>query len=106
MAHASSVRVSRWRGRMSREFRRGRDLGERAVEHAKRSWPVLVVLLALIAGVLVLYEYRRALFGVDAPVRLAAGIALLILGWAAARVAGRVAARAIARRGFDTAGPI
>ena len=69
---------------MSRGFKLRRDLGERAVAHAKRSWPEFVILLGLIAGVLVLYAYRRALFGVDTPVRLAAGIALVILGWAAA----------------------
>jgi len=91
---------------MNRDFKVGRAMGERAVEHAKRLWPEFVMLLALIAGVLVLYTYRRALFGVDAPIRLAAGIALLILGWAAARVGGRIAARAIARRGVDMAGPI
>jgi small-conductance mechanosensitive channel len=84
----------------------GRDLGVRAVHRAKRSWPELVVLIGLITGVLVLYSYRRALFGVDAPVRLAAGIVLLILGWTAARVAGRMAANNIARRGVDMAGPI
>jgi small conductance mechanosensitive channel len=107
MAHASErARLSSRGRRMSREFKMGRDLGERAVEHAKRSWPEFVTLLALIAGVLVLYTNRRALFGVDTPVRLAAGIALLILGWAAARVGGRIAARAISRRGVDMAGPI
>ena len=92
--------------KVGREFKMGRDFGERAVERAKRQWPELIVLLALIAGVLVLYRYRRTLFGVDTPIRLAAGIALLILGWAAARVGGRIAARLIARRGVDMAGPI
>jgi small-conductance mechanosensitive channel len=91
---------------MPREFKVGRDLGERAVERARRQWPELVILLALITGVLVVYRYRRELFGVDAPVRMAAGVALLILGWGAARVGGRLAARAIARRGIDMAGPI
>ena len=91
---------------MRRDFRVGRDLGERAIEQAKRSWLELITLLVLIGGVLVLYAYRRALFGVDTPVRLAAGVALLILGWAAARLGGRAAARAIARRGVDMAGPI
>ena len=91
---------------MSREFKVGRDFGERAVERAKRQWPELLLLLVLIAGVLVLYRYRVALFGVDTPIRVAAGVALLILGWAAARVGGRLAAKAIARRGVDMAGPI
>ena len=91
---------------MHREFNAGRAFGERAVERARRQWPELLVLLALIIGVLVLYHYRRPLFGVDTPIRLAAGIALLILGWAAARVGGRIAARLFARRGVDMAGPI
>jgi small-conductance mechanosensitive channel len=91
---------------MNREFKVGRDLGERAVARAKRQWPEFVVLLVLIAGVLVVYGYRRALFGVDTPIRVAAGITLLILGWAAARVGGRLVARAMARRGVDMAGPV
>jgi small-conductance mechanosensitive channel len=91
---------------MQREFKVGRDLGERAVERARRQWPELVALLVLIAGLLVVYRYRLALFGVDTPVRVAVGIALLILGWAAARIGGRLAAWLVARRGVDMAGPV
>ena len=91
---------------MHRELNVGRAFGARAVERARRQWPELVVLLALIVGVLVLYHFRRPLFGLDTPIRLAAGIALVILGWAAARVGGRIAARRFARRGVDMAGPV
>jgi small-conductance mechanosensitive channel len=64
------------------------------------------VLATLVGLVYALYAYRRELFGTDAPVRIAAGIALLILGWALATVAGRSGAALLARRGVQLAGPL
>lgn len=81
------------------------ELRERAVQRARRAWRDLALLVPLVAGVLVLYSYRNALFGVDAPVRALAGIALVILGWALARAVGRLVTPTLARRNIDTAGP-
>jgi small conductance mechanosensitive channel len=77
-----------------------------AAEHARRAWRELAVLVPLIVGVLVVYDRRRSLFHTDTPVRIAAGVALVILGWACARAAGRAIGPAIARRGVSVYGPI
>lgn len=77
----------------------------RAVAQVRR-WPRLLILASLVGLVYVLYAYRRPLFGTDAPVRIAAGLALLILGWALATVAGRSGAALLARRGVQLAGPL
>jgi small conductance mechanosensitive channel len=78
---------------------------ERAAQRARRAWRDLALLLPAVAGVLVLYSYRGALFGMDAPVRALAGIALVILSWALARAVGRLVTPQLARRNIDTAGP-
>jgi small-conductance mechanosensitive channel len=52
----------------------------------------------MIAGVLVLYSYRRQLFGVDEPVRIATVVALVALGWQFARDLGRAAGPTLFRR--------
>ncbi len=56
--------------------------------------------LLLLAGVVLVYAHRRQLFGagLDAPVRAATVLALVVLGWALARDIGRVAAPAFFRR--------
>jgi small-conductance mechanosensitive channel len=76
------------------------------VERARRAWRELAVLVPLAAGVWVLYGYRRELFGTDVPVRIAAGMILLIVGWAAARAAAQAIGPALAKRGIAIAGPI
>jgi small conductance mechanosensitive channel len=81
------------------------DLRERASQRARRAWRELALLIPLVGGVLVVYSYRVKLFGVDTPVRIAAGIALLMLGWAVARAAGRAAEPALSRRNISLAGP-
>ena len=48
------------------------------------------MLLPLLAFVVTAYVFRRELFGVDRPVRLATAGALVILGWALARNLGRM----------------
>ena len=80
-------------------------LRSRATESA-RQWPRLIVLAVIIAAVYIAYAYRRRFFGVDVPVRIAAGIALLILGWAIATAAGRAARHVLARYGLQVAGPL
>src|SRR3954452_5657888 len=62
------------------------QLSARAVKRARIQ---TFILLPLIAAVLVVYSYRRQLFGVDEPVRIATVIALVALGWQFARDLGR-----------------
>jgi hypothetical protein len=62
---------------------------QHAVERARRArWQVLVV-APLIATVVLAYSYREELFGLDLPVRVAAVLALMVLGWTLARDLGR-----------------
>jgi small-conductance mechanosensitive channel len=74
----------------------------------KARWEA-VVLVPLFVGVVVLYENRRSLLGLDrngkgdlswleTPTRIATVIALLILGWAIARDIGRAIGPAMFRR--------
>jgi small conductance mechanosensitive channel len=63
-----------------------RQLSARAVKRARIQ---SLVLLPAIAGVLLLYSYRKQVFGVDQPVRIATVIALVALGWQFARDLGR-----------------
>jgi small-conductance mechanosensitive channel len=72
-----------------------RQLSARAVKRARIQ---TLVLLPMIAGVLVLYSYRRQLFGVDEPVRIATVFALVALGWQFARDLGRAAGPTLFRR--------
>jgi small conductance mechanosensitive channel len=66
-----------------------RHVRNRAVERARRArWKVLLV-APLIAGVVFAYANRKELFGVDLPVKIAAVIALVVLGWTFARELGR-----------------
>jgi small conductance mechanosensitive channel len=65
-----------------------RQLSRAAVKRARIE---TLLLVPLIAGVFVAYEYRENLFGrgLDTPVRAATVVALLILGWTLARTVGR-----------------
>jgi small conductance mechanosensitive channel len=81
------------------------SLRQRATPRAQRAWRELALLAPLVAGVLVLYDRRRSLFHTDTPVRIAAGLALVILGWASARAAGRALGPLVARRGISVSGP-
>ena len=72
-----------------------RQLSARAVKRARIQ---TVVLLLLIAGVLVLYSYRRQLFGLDEPIRIVTVIALVALGWQFARDLGRAFGPTLFRR--------
>jgi len=72
-----------------------RQLSRRAVKRARVQ---LLLLLPMLVGVLVLYSYRRQLFGVDMPARLGTVIALLILGWQVARDIGRAFGPILFRR--------
>jgi small-conductance mechanosensitive channel len=78
-----------------REAGLARQLSARAVNRARIQ---TLVLLPMIAGVLVLYSYRRKLFGIDEPVRIATVFALVALGWQFARDLGRAAGPTLFRR--------
>jgi small conductance mechanosensitive channel len=82
---------------------RARD--QSANQRARRAWRELFLLAPAIVGVIVVYAYRVQLFGVDAPVRVGAGVALVMLSWGSARAVGRAAAPSLSRRGVDIAGP-
>ena len=66
-----------------------RELGSHARARARRARAEAILILPLVAGVLVAYQNRKELFGVDMPVRVACVVALVILGWALARDVGR-----------------
>ena len=72
-----------------------RQLSARVVKRARIQF---FFVMAAIAGTLLLYNYRRDLFGVDVPVRAATVVALVILGWALARDVGRALGPALFRR--------
>jgi small conductance mechanosensitive channel len=72
-----------------------RELSQRAARRARRQ---AAILLPALTAVLVAYNYRQQLFGVDEPVRIATVIALVALGWAIARDVGRAAGPALFRR--------
>lgn len=66
---------------------------------AKRARGTFVVVAALIAGVLIVFHHRGALFpGLGTPARIGTVAALAILGWALARALGRGIAPALFRR--------
>lgn len=73
---------------------------------ARRAWGKFVLLALIMGGLLTLDSYRRELLGADQPVRIAVGIALMIVGWAMARDLGNALGPALARRGIRVAGPL
>jgi small conductance mechanosensitive channel len=78
-----------------REVGLAKQLSSRAVKRARIQ---TLLLLPMIAGVLVVYSYRRNIFGVDEPVRIATVAALVALGWQFARDLGRAAGPTLFRR--------
>jgi small-conductance mechanosensitive channel len=78
-----------------REVGLARQLSVRAVKRARIEFFVL----ALLAGATItLYIFREQLFGIDAPIRAAAAVALLLIGFGLARDIGRIFAPALFRR--------
>ena len=65
-----------------------KQLRAQATARARRARRKLLVLVPLLAGVIALYEFRQELFGADEPIRIAAAILLVIIGWAFARQLG------------------
>src|SRR3712207_5512320 len=77
---------------------RARQLTLRTLEHASRARRQLFLLVPLLVATLLAYRYRQELFGLDAPVRVAAALVMIGLGWALARDIGRFLAPALFRR--------
>jgi small conductance mechanosensitive channel len=91
-------------GHSWREVGLPRQLSAKAVRRARIQFFVGV---PLITGIMVAYAYRRALFGLDYPIRVATAIAMVILGWSLARDFGRWLRPALFRRmDVGTAGTV
>ena len=68
-------------------------------QDARRARGEFIVLLALAAGVLILFSQRRELFpGLGTPVRIATVALLILFGWGLARALGRGVAPALFKR--------
>lgn len=78
-----------------REVGLARQLSVRA---AKRARVEAVLLLPLFAAIVLVYDNRQSLLGVDVPVRVATVVVIVVLGWAIARDIGRAAGPALFRR--------
>src|SRR4051812_49065408 len=77
---------------------RARSLTLQTAQRARRAKWELAVVVPLFALTLVAYVERERIFGVDAPVRIAAAVVMVALGWAFARDLGRFTAPALFRR--------
>lgn len=73
-------------------------LRAQAVEAARGARRQLFLLVPLLGAIVTSYSWRRELFGLDVPVRIATAIALVAIGWGIARGLGRIAEPAITRR--------
>ena len=67
-------------------------------QRARRAKWELAPLVPLFALTLAAYSERERIFGLDTPVRVAAAVVMVILGWALARDFGRFTAPALFRR--------
>ena len=68
---------------------RARSITLHTLQRARRARRELLLIVPLLALTLVAYIMREQLFGVDTPVRAAAAVVLVVLGWALARDLGR-----------------
>lgn len=76
------------------------ELRAQAREQAHRARQQLFVLVPLLAAVMALFHFRVELFGVDTPIRIAAALVFVAVGWFVAAGLGRaIGPRAI--RGLD-----
>ncbi|MFL5827787.1 MAG: mechanosensitive ion channel family protein [Thermoleophilaceae bacterium] len=75
-----------------------RQLRQQASARARRARRELFLLVPVLIGTIVAYQYRKQLFGLDAPIRVAAAIVLVIVGWAMARALGRALGPSLFRR--------
>src|SRR5215208_3313624 len=77
---------------------RARSLTLQTAQRARRAKWELAVLIPLFGLTIAAYLERERIFGVDTPVRVAAAVVMVILGWALARDVGRFTAPALFRR--------
>lgn len=77
---------------------RARQMTLQTVQHAKRARRELLLLIPLTAATLFAYYERQTLFGIDKPVRIAAAVLFVGLGYGLARDIGRFLAPALFRR--------
>jgi small-conductance mechanosensitive channel len=77
---------------------RARSLTLQTAQRARTARRELILIVPLLALTLYAYQRREELFGVDTPVRVAAVILMVVLGWALARDLGRFTAPALFRR--------
>jgi small conductance mechanosensitive channel len=77
---------------------RARSLTLQTAQKASKARRELLVVVPLLAITLYAYVRREELFGVDTPVRVAAALVMVVLGWALARDLGRFTAPALFRR--------
>ena len=84
-----------------------KQLREHAARRARRARTQILLIVPLIAAVVFAYAHRRALFGLDVPVRVACVVALLVLGWSFAMNLGRAVGPTLLRRlDLGTAGTV
>jgi small-conductance mechanosensitive channel len=77
---------------------RARTLTLQTAQRARRAKWELLAVIPLFALTLVAYIDRERIFGVDTPVRVAAAVVMVVLGWRLARDFGRFTAPALFRR--------
>jgi small conductance mechanosensitive channel len=75
-----------------------RSLTLQTAQRARRAKWELAALIPLFGLTIGAYIERERIFGVDTPVRVAAAVVMVILGWALARDLGRFTAPALFRR--------
>src|SRR5215211_2075725 len=74
------------------------NLRQRAARRAKPARRQALLLLPLLIAVVLAYNYRDELFGIDKPIRFLSVVALLIKNWALARDLGRAAGPLLYKR--------
>ena len=68
---------------------RARSITLHTLQRARRARRELLLIVPLTIATIVAYIFREEIFGVDTPVRVAAAVVLVVLGWALARDLGR-----------------
>jgi small conductance mechanosensitive channel len=77
---------------------RARSITLHTIQRAHQARRELLLVVPLTALTILAFVMRKQIFGVDTPVRVAAALVLVVLGWALARDVGRWAQPALFRR--------
>jgi small conductance mechanosensitive channel len=78
----------------------GRLVTAEAARRARKARREALLLLPVVAGLILIWNYREELFGSDVPVRIATAVLLAAVGWRFARDLGRAVGPRMMRR-FD-----